>query len=112
MQASRGFEPRSLDSESRVLTVTPRGQVRAGARRLIINPFDRLACLCSWVTCLAWCGWARLIQGAHVSWPTHAPQSMSQWRIAATALSGCRAERAVVSLPPCSGPGSSLSTRT
>jgi hypothetical protein len=26
-KASRGFEPRSLDSESRVLTVTPRGQV-------------------------------------------------------------------------------------
>ena len=24
-EASRGFEPRSLDSESRVLTVTPRG---------------------------------------------------------------------------------------
>ena len=28
-KASRGFEPRSLDSESRVLTVTPRGQVQA-----------------------------------------------------------------------------------
>ena len=27
LKASRGFEPRSLDSESRVLTVTPRGQV-------------------------------------------------------------------------------------
>ena len=27
-KASRGFEPRSLDSESRVLTVTPRGQMR------------------------------------------------------------------------------------
>ena len=27
-EASRGFEPRSLDSESRMLTVTPRGQVR------------------------------------------------------------------------------------
>ena len=27
MKASRGFEPRSLDSESRVLTVTPRGQM-------------------------------------------------------------------------------------
>ena len=27
-KASRGFEPRSLDSESRVLTVTPRGQVK------------------------------------------------------------------------------------
>ena len=27
MKASRGFEPRSLDSESRVLTVTPRGQL-------------------------------------------------------------------------------------
>ena len=26
-EASRGFEPRSLDSESRVLTVTPRGHV-------------------------------------------------------------------------------------
>ena len=26
-EASRGFEPRSLDSESRVLTVTPRGRV-------------------------------------------------------------------------------------
>ena len=26
-KASRGFEPRSLDSESRVLTVTPRGLV-------------------------------------------------------------------------------------
>ena len=26
-KASRGFEPRSLDSESRVLIVTPRGQV-------------------------------------------------------------------------------------
>ena len=26
-QASRGFEPRSLDSESRVLAVTPRGHV-------------------------------------------------------------------------------------
>ena len=26
-KASRGFEPRSLDSESRVLAVTPRGQV-------------------------------------------------------------------------------------
>ena len=26
-KASRGFEPRSLDSESRVLTVTPRGQL-------------------------------------------------------------------------------------
>ena len=26
-EASRGFEPRSLDSESRVLTVTPRGQM-------------------------------------------------------------------------------------
>ena len=24
-EASRGFEPRSLDSESRVLTITPRG---------------------------------------------------------------------------------------
>ena len=28
VKASRGFEPRSLDSESRVLTVTPRGQMR------------------------------------------------------------------------------------
>ena len=28
-KASRGFEPRSLDSESRVLTVTPRGQVKS-----------------------------------------------------------------------------------
>ena len=28
-QVSRGFEPRSLDSESRVLTVTPRGQCLA-----------------------------------------------------------------------------------
>ena len=28
-KASRGFEPRSLDSESRVLTVTPRGQMLA-----------------------------------------------------------------------------------
>ena len=28
-EASRGFEPRSLDSESRVLTVTPRGQLNA-----------------------------------------------------------------------------------
>ena len=28
-KASRGFEPRSLDSESRVLTVTPRGQCNA-----------------------------------------------------------------------------------
>ena len=27
LKASRGFEPRSLDSESRVLTVTPRGQL-------------------------------------------------------------------------------------
>ena len=27
-KASRAFEPRSLDSESRVLTVTPRGQLR------------------------------------------------------------------------------------
>ncbi len=27
----RGFEPRSLDSESRVLTVTPRDQLRAGS---------------------------------------------------------------------------------
>ena len=26
-KASRGFEPRSLDSESRMLTVTPRGQM-------------------------------------------------------------------------------------
>ena len=26
-KASRGFEPRSLDSESRVLTVTPRGHL-------------------------------------------------------------------------------------
>ena len=26
-ETSRGFEPRSLDSESRVLTVTPRGQL-------------------------------------------------------------------------------------
>ena len=36
-EPSRGFEPRSLDSESRVLTVTPRGQllvvpnIRSGA---------------------------------------------------------------------------------
>ena len=29
-KASRGFEPRSLDSESRVLTVTPRGQMLGG----------------------------------------------------------------------------------
>ena len=29
-KASRGFEPRSLDSESRVLTVTPRGQMLRG----------------------------------------------------------------------------------
>ena len=29
-KASRGFEPRSLDSESRVLTVTPRGQLIIG----------------------------------------------------------------------------------
>ena len=28
LKASRRFEPRSLDSESRVLTVTPRGQVK------------------------------------------------------------------------------------
>ena len=28
-EASRGFEPRSLDSESRVLTVTPRGRLAA-----------------------------------------------------------------------------------
>ena len=27
-ETSRGFEPRSLDSESRVLTVTPRGRFR------------------------------------------------------------------------------------
>ena len=30
-KASRGFEPRSLDSESRVLTVTPRGQMFVAA---------------------------------------------------------------------------------
>ena len=29
-KTSRGFEPRSLDSESRVLTVTPRGQIFLG----------------------------------------------------------------------------------
>ena len=32
-KASRGFEPRSLDSESRVLTVTPRGQMLRGTRK-------------------------------------------------------------------------------
>lgn len=32
-KASRGFEPRSLDSESRVLAVTPRGQVIVLAER-------------------------------------------------------------------------------
>ena len=31
-ETSRGFEPRSLDSESRVLTVTPRGHVQTHAR--------------------------------------------------------------------------------
>ena len=36
-EASRGFEPRSLDSESRVLTVTPRGQV-AGKGKSSIAP--------------------------------------------------------------------------
>jgi hypothetical protein len=30
-KASRGFEPRSLDSESKVLTVTPRGQLKLAA---------------------------------------------------------------------------------
>ena len=39
-QASRGFEPRLLDSESRVLTVTPRGQMKAFS--LLIN----ISCNC------------------------------------------------------------------
>ena len=30
-KTSRGFEPRSLDSESRVLTVTPRSQLNTSA---------------------------------------------------------------------------------
>ena len=38
-KASRGFEPRSLDSESRVLTVTPRGHARG------VLSF-RFACTC------------------------------------------------------------------
>ena len=33
-EASRGFEPRSLDSESRVLTVTPRGHMLSKATPL------------------------------------------------------------------------------
>ena len=33
-EASRGFEPRSLDSESRVLTVTPRGHIHSKATPL------------------------------------------------------------------------------
>ena len=38
-EASRGFEPRSLDSESRVLTVTPRGRVIAGTLQSHIPSF-------------------------------------------------------------------------
>ena len=34
-KASRGFEPRSLDSESRVLTVTPRGRLKTMSRRAL-----------------------------------------------------------------------------
>ena len=33
-KASRGFEPRSLDSESRVLTVTPRGLLKTMSSRV------------------------------------------------------------------------------
>jgi hypothetical protein len=38
-KASRGFEPRSLDSESRVLTVTPRSR-RSLAKRILPVPED------------------------------------------------------------------------
>ena len=37
-KASRGFEPRSLDSESRVLTVTPRGHMLGRRQKHQCNP--------------------------------------------------------------------------
>ena len=40
-EASRGFEPRSLDSESRVLTVTPRGQMHTHAINNIFNAMNQ-----------------------------------------------------------------------
>ena len=40
VKVPRGFEPRSLDSESRVLTVTPQDQVSACAHRCI-NTFRK-----------------------------------------------------------------------
>ena len=42
----RGFEPRSLDSESRVLTVTPRGRIT------FFFCFAKLEC--AWIMALRW----------------------------------------------------------
>ena len=46
--ASRGFEPRSLDSDTRVLTVTPRGQLRELPVMLswLLLPDDRSSGVC------------------------------------------------------------------
>ena len=41
-KASRGFEPRSLDSESRVLTVTPRGRLVARRPRRLDLCFSQV----------------------------------------------------------------------
>ena len=105
MQASRGFEPRSLDSESSVLTVTPRGQVRAGASNLVLRsaeyqPVQKRSWLAFVGGMPAMARWALITQGARASWPMHAAQIMSWWRFAAHALCGCRNKRAAVSLPP------------
>ena len=46
LKASRGFEPRSLDSESRVLTVTPRGRLQqcSSLSQLVARNARRRAC--------------------------------------------------------------------
>ena len=46
-EASRGFEPRSLDSESRVLTVTPRGHAQS------LLPCMHMVCLGAMTSALA-----------------------------------------------------------
>ena len=43
-KASRGFEPRSLDSESRVLTVTPRGRMLVRQVPHVLTKCMRGAC--------------------------------------------------------------------
>lgn len=43
-ETSRGFEPRSLDSESRVLTVTPRGHMPPRWLRRVTAAFSRCGC--------------------------------------------------------------------